>query len=164
MAHKKLWMALVGLLFVGATFAVTGARAHDERESSIAHLSGANEAEPVDTKPHGVAIFQLSDDGMSIRYRLIVANILDVHMAHIHFAVPPAPAGGVVVGLYSAAPPAVLIPGRWNGILMQGTFTASNLVGAFAGMTIADVVAHIELGHTYTNVHTMANPGGEIRG
>ena len=33
-----------------------------------------------------------------------------------------------------------------------------------AGMTILDLVAQMEAGQTYVNVHTVENPGGEIRG
>jgi len=164
MTQRKVWISLVAVLLVGAGLAVTAARADDDRTSFIAILSGANEAEPVDTKARGVAFFQLSEDGTSLRFRLIVANIQDVMMAHIHLALPPAPAGGVVAWLYPAAPPPSLIAGRFQGVLADGVITAANLVGALAGMTMADLVHHIELGHTYVNVHTSAHPGGEIRG
>lgn len=164
MTHRNVWISLVAVLVIVAGLAVSAVRADDDRTSFIAILSGANEAEPVDTKARGVAFFQASDDMMSLRFRVIVANIEDVMMAHIHFAVPPTPAGGVVVWLYPAAPPASLIAGRFQGVLAEGVIIASNLVGAFAGMTVADLVHHIELGHTYVNVHTSAHPGGEIRG
>lgn len=42
--------------------------------------------------------------------------------------------------------------------------TDEDLVGPLAGMTLEDLVALIESGDAYVNVHTVANPGGEIRG
>ena len=39
-----------------------------------------------DTRARGVAIFRLAPDGESLSYRLIVANIQDVTMAHIHLS------------------------------------------------------------------------------
>jgi len=127
------------------------------------HLTGAEEVPPVDTNAQGQAVFRLSADGTQLSYRLIASNIVDVLMAHIHMA-PAGVNGGIVVWLYPEAPPPQLIPGQHNGILATGVITAENLVGALAGATIADLVAAIEAGNTYVNVHTSANPGGEIRG
>ncbi len=129
----------------------------------VAHLAGNNEVPPVDTKAQGQVIFSLSNDGNSLNYRLIVANIYDVQMSHIHLA-PAGTNGPIVVWLYPSAPPAIPIPGRTDGVLAEGTITAANLVGPLAGMTIADLVSQMKAGKTYVNVHTTAHPGGEIRG
>jgi hypothetical protein len=51
-----------------------------------------------------------------------------------------------------------------NGTLAEGTFTAANLVGPLAGATLADLLAEMEAGNSYVNVHTLAFPPGEIRG
>ena len=40
----------------------------------------------------------------------------------------------------------------------------SNLVGPLEGMTVMDLVDQIYAGKTYVNVHTVQNPGGELRG
>lgn len=128
-----------------------------------AQLSGANEVPAVDTAARGVATFQLSYDGSELTYRLNVANIENVHMAHIHLA-PVGVNGGVVAWLYPDAPPPVPIEGRSQGTLATGTITSADLVGPLAGMTLADLVAAMETGGAYVNVHTEQNPGGEIRG
>jgi hypothetical protein len=60
-------------------------------------------------------------------------------------------------------------------VLAEGTFTAANLVGPLAGHPLSDLLAAIQSGNAYVNVHTndgqgAANtgpgdfPGGEIRG
>jgi len=37
-------------------------------------------------------------------------------------------------------------------------------MGPFTGKTIADLVAEIQAGKAYVNVHTKEHPDGEIRG
>jgi hypothetical protein len=150
------FVAALALLFlVGSASA--------EAKNFRAHLSGKQEVPPVATQAQGQALFQLAADGLSLRYQLNVANISDISMAHIHMA-PVGANGGVVAWLYPSGPPPVPIPGRFQGVLAVGVITAADLVGDLAGQTIADLVAQIEAGNTYVNVHTAANPGGEIRG
>lgn len=127
------------------------------------HLRGDEEVPAVATQAQGQAIFKLSKDGTSLSYKLIVANIEDVLQAHIHLA-PAGQNGGIVVWLYPSAPPPVLIPGRFQGVLAQGTITAANLVGGLAGQPLSALIDAMNAGNTYANVHTMAHPGGEIRG
>jgi hypothetical protein len=129
----------------------------------VAPLSSAQEVPTNDSKARGVATFKLSTDGTELSYRLIVANIKDVTMAHIHLA-PAGENGPVVAWLCPSGPPPQLIPGRTQGVLATGTITAGDLVGPLAGMSLADLVLALETGEAYVNVHTSAFPGGEIRG
>jgi hypothetical protein len=147
------------LVFSGVASAVGEGKNHNFR----AHLSGAEQVVPIDTRGQGQAVFQLSEDGLALHYKLIVANIEDVFMAHIHFA-PAGENGAVVAWLYPAAPPPVPIPGRSDGVLAAGVITAANLVGPLEGQTMADLIEAISMGQTYVNVHTAEYPDGEIRG
>lgn len=143
-------------------------------------LSAAEEVMPAgvvnESNARGSAIFQLNADGTALSYRLIVANIENVFMAHIHLA-PVGSNGGIVVWLYpsTAAVPGPTGGGRISGVISQGTITAANLVGALAGQPLSALVTQITNGNAYVNVHTNdgvapANagpgdfPGGEIRG
>jgi hypothetical protein len=108
-------------------------------------------------------VFRLSRNGSELHYRLIVANIQNVTMTHIHLA-PPGVNGPVVAWLYPDGPPAELIPGRSSGILATGVITAEDLVGPLAGATLADLLEEMRAGNTYVNVHTSQYPAGEIRG
>lgn len=128
-----------------------------------AHLTGAAEVPVVDTRARGQAVFQLSADGMSLSYRLIVANIEDVLMSHIHMA-PAGQNGGVVAWLYPSGPPPQLIEGRFSGVLATGTITADDLTGALEGEPLSTLVEAMQAGNTYVNVHTTAVPSGEVRG
>jgi hypothetical protein len=140
------------------------------------HLQGRYEIPIRDTNAQGEAIFRLSDDGQSVDYKLTASNIENAFMAHIHIG-PPTENGPIVVWLYpgTAAVPGPLGSGRHDGILAEGTFTAANLVGPLAGHPMSDLIAAIQAGNAYVNVHTNDGvdgvntgpgdfPGGEVRG
>jgi hypothetical protein len=60
-------------------------------------------------------------------------------------------------------------------VLAEGTITAANLIGPLAGHPLSDLIADMESGGAYVNIHTNDGvaptntgpgdfPGGEIRG
>jgi hypothetical protein len=136
-----------------------------------AHLSGDQEVPARETLAQGQAIFQLSPDGSELAYRLIASNIENVVASHIHLG-PAGDIGGVVAFLFGTVAAG---GGRTDGVLATGTVTAANLVGALAGQPLSALIAAMEAGGTYVNVHTNDGvaptntgpgdfPGGEIRG
>ena len=140
------------------------------------HLKGRYEVPLRSTNAQGQAIFRVSDNGQSVDYKLIASNIDNAFMAHIHMG-PPGTNGPIVVWLYPGTAPVAgpLGSGRHDGVLAEGTFTAANLVGPLAGHPLSDLLAAIETGNAYVNVHTNDGvgavntgpgdfPGGEIRG
>ncbi|RPJ32657.1 MAG: CHRD domain-containing protein [Planctomycetaceae bacterium] len=131
--------------------------------SFSAHLAGRNEVPAVDTLAQGQAHFKLSEDGTALEYKLIAANVENILQSHIHVGAAGTN-GPVVVFLYPDAPPAVLIPGRFDGVLAEGVITSADLIGPLTGMTLDDLLAAIEAGNAYVNLHTSQFPGGEIRG
>ncbi len=160
MKRLTIVLSVMALLVVGAAPALSQGPDSNFRT----HLTGDEEVPAVETQAQGQAIFKLSADGESLDYKLIVANIENVLMAHIHLA-PAGQNGGVVVWLYPEdGPPAELIPGRTDGVLAEGTITAQDLVGALDGATLEDLLEAMRAGNTYVNVHTTQNPGGEVRG
>lgn len=159
---KKLRLLLI--LMVIALLATAGvAAAQSDQRNFRAHLTGDEEVPPVETLAQGQAIFKLSEDGTELHYKLIVANIDNILQAHIHLG-QPGVIGPVVAFLYPSAPPAVLIPGRFDGVLATGTITADDLRGPLAGASLDALIAEMRAGNTYANVHTTANPVGEVRG
>lgn len=154
---------LITLLLIGVLLGLTGTAvaAPGNSRNFTAHLNG--EDSNVDTQAQGQAIFHVSKNGSSIQYKLIVANIENVRMAHIHLA-PAGVDGPVVTWLYPDGPPPVEIPGRFSGVLAEGTIEAGQLTGPLAGQPLQALIDAIAAGNTYVNVHTAANPGGEIRG
>ena len=124
----------------------------------------------------GSAVFQLNADGTELEYQLMVANIENAFMAHIHRQAKGAN-GGIVVWLYpsTATTPGPVAGGRLDGVIAKGTITAANLVGSLAGQPLAALIDELKAGNAYVNVHTNDGvaptntgpgdfPGGEIRG
>jgi hypothetical protein len=167
---RKLVGPLATLAVVTSLLWVASATAGSNRNFSV-HLSGDEEVPPRATQAQGQALFQVSKDGSSIRYKLIVANIENVVAAHVHLA-PPGANGPVVAPLYLDG---VAGSGRTQGVLAEGTIDAEGLAGPLAGGEIDDLVEAMNDGATYVNVHTNdgvapsnSGPGdfqsGEIRG
>lgn len=140
-------------------------------ENFAVPLSGAEEVPARDTNARGVATFNLSEDGTELSYKLIVANIENVVFSHIHLG-PAGVNGPVVVFLFEGGTPG---GGRTDGVLAEGTITAADLTGPLAGHPLSDLIAAMESGGAYVNVHTNDGleppntgpgdfPGGEIRG
>ncbi len=152
-------LSVVALFVAGALPALSANHPTNYR----AHLGGDQEVPAVDTRAQGQAIFKLSPDGETLHFKLIVANIENVTMAHIHLA-PAGENGDIVAWLYPDGPPPQLIPGRFQGVLAQGEITAGDLVGPLAGADMADLIDAINAGTAYVNVHTSQFPGGEVRG
>lgn len=128
-----------------------------------AHLSGGEEVPANTSQATGQAIFTLSKDGTMVSYKLVVANLENVTMSHIHMGASGTN-GGVVAWLYPSGPPAMLLEGTTNGMLAEGVIQAENLVGALAGQSLDALVDAMKAGNAYVNVHTTVFPGGEIRG
>jgi hypothetical protein len=131
-----------------------------------AHLTGTQEvittgtSTPGTSLATGLATFQLSDDGKSLRYRLTVSHLTGAFAAHIHLN-GAGVNGPVVVPLFNSATPT----GEVNGLLSQGTITAASLVGPLFGHPFAELLTDIRSGDAYVNVHTKpSHLGGEIRG
>lgn len=151
---KRLALVIVLVLALVSVLAVNVSAS--SKTTYVAHLSG-------NTGAQGQVIFHVSPDGSSVDYKLIVANIDNVTVAHIH---QTSTGGRPVVWLFPSvdARAGQLVPGRSNGVLVTGTFEPSDFVGTQSGNTMEQFLAALEAGDLYVNVHTLANPGGEISG
>jgi|GEM_PF-600668 len=129
-----------------------------------AALSGKSETPPVETKATGQFDLRVGGDEKSATYQLVVHDLSDLLMAHLHEAAA-GKNGDIVVWLYPLGQTAPkLVAGISNGTVASGVLTADNLVGPMKGKTIADLVAKIKAGDIYVQVHTKAHPEGELRG
>lgn len=183
---KKLALALsVGLL--GTVVLLTTAVAHgDGGKSFRAKLTGYEEIIPpganvpptgqpataeggaVSTTGSGKFTARVRKDPLRIDYRLEYRNLeAPPVQAHIHFGQKHT-LGGVSAflcggGTKPPCPPDGVITGT-----VTGTITAADVIGpAGQGIeptNIAELIAAMQAGVTYANVHTSKWPSGEIRG
>jgi CHRD domain len=133
--------------------------------SFSATLSGAEEVPAVPTTATGTATFTVS--GGQITYTINVSGIENAVASHIHVA-PVGENGPVVMNLCGTGDPVpACVSG--TGVLATGTN------GTAVGITFDELVAEMQAGNTYVNVHTdngspPPNSGpsdmasGEIRG
>jgi CHRD domain len=162
---KKLRWALLG---VAASALVVVAGATAQANTFVATLSGAEEVPARPSAGTGSAV--LIYDGAGLSYQLNVANINNVVAAHIHVG-RPGENGPVVFTLFGRTPPGISFTSL--GLLASGRGT--QLEGPLAGQPMSVLVAQMEAGNAYVNVHTNDAvpptdtgpgdfPGGEIRG
>jgi CHRD domain len=139
-------------------------------DNFVATLSGGEEVPARDTQAVGVAKFKLREDGAALVFKVNVANIDNAFAAHIHCGAVGVN-GPVGVTLFLGPPAA----GAQNGTLAEGTITAPDPGNACGWTDLAAVLAAMQSGNTYVNVHTNDGvppintgpgdfPGGEIRG
>lgn len=125
-----------------------------------ATLSGDSQVPPLESSGSGVAAMRANDAQTTLDFVLIGYGLDDVTQAHIHLAAP-GENGSVVAFLFGFADPAVVA----DGIIAEGTLTEGDLivVDGFDG-SMAQLLDRLRAGTAYVNVHTVANPPGEIRG
>lgn len=143
-----MWKLRSLLLFLVTLFVVSSAAAAPIRY--YANMTGGQEVPAVTTSSYGRAGVEFADSLTSMSY-VIRTNISAPTAAHIHCA----PAGqngpvGVTLQLRSATG--------------HGTITKPDKNNACGWTTVADVMAAMQSGGAYINVHTAVHPAGEIRG
>ncbi|HZC98900.1 MAG TPA: CHRD domain-containing protein [Actinomycetes bacterium] len=139
-------------------------------DNFVATLSGDEEVPARDTQAVGVATFKLREEGTALEFKVNVANIDNPFAAHIHCGAVGIN-GPIGVTLFLGP----LAAGAVNGTLAEGTITGPDPGNACGWSDLAAVLAAIQTGDTYVNVHTNDGvppvntgpgdfPGGEIRG
>jgi hypothetical protein len=122
----------------------------------VANLIAANEGTGHTSPGSGVFIF--TDLGTEIDWTLDLTNITAVIASHIHLgdatAVGPT-AGPIIINLFTPNG----ATGTLNGRVAHGSITNANN----ASVSLDSLRVLLNNGHAYANVHTTANPGGEIR-
>ena len=143
--------ALLILSTVDSAFAVK--RIYD------APLSGENEVPAVQSSATGLAEFTPPVND-TIKYRINITGISGATGAHIYSGQAGAN-GEVVADLLTET---TKNRDTSYGMTIRGNLSDSSLKGPMQGKTLADLVAAMDSGETYVNIHTAQNPNGEIRG
>jgi glucose/arabinose dehydrogenase len=126
-------------------------------------LEGRQENPPVTTSAGAAATFALSSDGTSLAYELrATAPIINATQAHIHLGAR-GQNGPVVAFLFGLIPAGVNF--QSGDVIATGVLEDDDVIArpGFDG-TLATLVQRMRQGRTYANLHTLAHPGGEVRG
>jgi hypothetical protein len=119
-----------------------GQMIHQGEVLFTATLNGTQEVPPVMTIGQGTGWAILRNDNNSIYYRETFARLLASFTAgHIHTGAA----------------------GSNGSVIKPFTFSGNSAEGVYTNVPDSIIVQFIK-GNTYLNVHTTANPGGEIRG
>jgi hypothetical protein len=125
-----------------------------------ANLTGDQEVPPVTTETTGKAFLRLNKAETEIEIQLSVGDGVRITQSHIHCA--PAGVNGPIIiflaGLHAAG---LDIDGKW---VSNATIKDTSIVNTACGSTVAAVAQQMRNGNTYVNVHSVAHPGGEVRG
>ena len=121
-----------------------------------ATLSGANEVPVNASTATGTFTATLDEAAGTLAWTLTVPAITNTTAAHIHAGAAGAN-GGIVVNLFAAPAGAPA-----STISASGTARSADTIGTLAG-NFPGLVTALKAGTLYVNVHTSANPGGEIR-
>lgn len=170
-------MTRVWVIRLLAAFAVLGltisAASADEGATTLsARMTGFNETPPGPFLTDATGTFSATVQGDQLTYTLSYTAGLTspVIMAHIHFA-QPGVAGGIFLWLCgSATKPGPA--GTPSCPPVNRTVTRTVMAADFQAIPGQNVPANdfagalriIRAGDAYVNVHTVNNPGGEIRG
>jgi hypothetical protein len=138
-------------------------------------LTGANEVPPVVSPATGLAIVVLDPTAHTIQINATFSGLTTPDVAaHIHCCLPSPFLTGVNVGVATTVPAFVGFPlGVTSGSYSSQVFDLTQaLIYNPAFVTLqggipqaeAALVAGIQNGGTYFNIHTVSNSGGEIRG
>ncbi len=159
---------------VAAVLALAASSASSAETTYTAKLSGSEHVpDAVETDATGDVQLVVSADGRKVRYVVTVKDLLNPAAADMHLG-PAGANGPLVVKLFpvgGAAPK----KGPFSGVLAQGTFDASDLIGPLTGADLEELLEQVRAGSAYINVHTNdgvdppnSGPGdyrlGEIRG
>jgi glucose/arabinose dehydrogenase len=123
-------------------------------------LSGAEENPAVASSARAVARLTLNSNG-TVNFQLWATTAIHQATAsHIHLGAFTQ--NGPVVAFFFASAAQDFKAGD---LIAQGTLTDGSVIGK-PGFTpsIASLVERIRQGRAYVNIHTLAHPGGEIRG
>ena len=154
--HDSLLGLAVAIIFISLSDA-SSVFAQLNQQTFTTQMSGGEEVPSVSTTSTGTAEFDLGSGG--IDYQVSVTGVSNVTSVSINSG-NVGENGPVIVTLFRPNATADLA----NDVEAEGTITAADLEGAMQGKEISDLVSAMSNGGTYVNVHTQANPDGEIRG
>jgi len=165
MTAQGVGRALVVALVAGAAACSSGDNSTGpQAQTFVANMSSSQETSlQTPSQATGTATFTVTGSQITLT-SLSVQNIDSVTASHIHIG-PSGVAGGIAVPLLALTPPSGQI-GAAQALVSNLAITQASIVGisGAAPITVDSLLVLFRNGGAYVNVHTRANPAGEIRG
>jgi len=112
--------------------------------SFVAPANGAQETPAVTTNAYALGVFNLAQHDSVLNFHVIAQGLSgNISSAHLHTGASGV-AGGVVIDLSS--------------------YVSGNTISGTISTGLGPILANLKAGTIYFNIHTAANPNGEIRG
>ncbi len=144
-------------------FLVIGSLVYAGESSSdrVFHASLTGEAmiPPVSTESRGRFQIRFPEDYTSATFKLFVFEGEKVTQAHLHCG-PQGQNGPPVAFLAGNHDLGWDVDGKWT----EASLHEASLFGTECGESLEELALYMESGQVYVNVHSVANPGGELRG
>jgi hypothetical protein len=144
---------IVGAVVIAAFAQSCGSSTAPGAKTYVSNMSPLNESPPKTTTGTGITTFV--DNGSEIDWTMSLTGMTGVFASHIHLGASGV-AGPVIFNLFV---PNGTNTGTLTGIVGSGTITNANNVS----ISLDSLRVLFNNGNAYVNVHTTANPGGEIR-
>ena len=159
----------LAVLLLGA-FVLMAPAVDAQQRKFKTNLSGDEEVPPVDTTTTGKFKIKFNSTDTEAKFKLTVKRGVEITQAHLHCN-EAGENGPIVVFLFG------MVPGGFdvNGKLAKFTLTDENITARGTGVDCEPIIGFpitnlselrqaIEDGDIYVNVHSVDNPGGEVRG
>jgi hypothetical protein len=160
---------LASLIALSGILAIQGAAFAADDKNFRARLRGGDEVPSVTTDTRGKVKLRFNNAETKIKFRIKLRKGVRITQAHLHCA-PEGANGPVVAFLAGFHDLGWDVNGNW---IRKTTLTNANIIPTDPGTdarcpdtidTIADLLDSMLDGNIYVNVHSMANPDGEVRG
>ena len=148
----------IALVVAGSGLGFAGLAQADELFKAT--MTGDQEVPPVVTNTTGKVFFLLNKEETAMEFQLHVSDGVRVTQSHIHCA-PGGVNGPIIIFLAGFHDRGWDVDGKW---VSSATVTNANITNTSCGATLSAIAQAMRDGRTYANVHSVAHPGGEVRG
>lgn len=128
-------------------------------DNFVATLRGGAEVPPVVTDTRGRAAIDFEFNFTRGQFELFVNRGERITQAHFHCA-PAGVNGPIVIFLAGFHEQGWDTDGEW----VEAVITNDNIIEPSCGTSLRQIARSMADGRVYVNVHSVANPGGEVRG